>query len=487
MIQNHFLDNDLIIARASAVGRSALAIIRVSGFNSITLFQNIFTKKLDPLEPRKIYLSNIVNENMTVDQVTFVFYSAPASYTGENLLEIFCHGNDLIVNNIINLFCSKFKARGAAPGEFSFRAIRNKKLSLSQVEGLDLVLNSQSSLLISKGFQALNGHLNDLYVLLRERFIELKASLEILIDFSEDVGDENALRIFNDKFRQFSLVLDQLLLKADSSLQNLTQPTIVLAGPVNSGKSTLFNKFLKFNRSIVSNIPGTTRDYVSESVFIEDTYFKIIDTAGIRTTSDLIEEEGIKSSISLLKDSFYKILLINPTQSELVVDISPDHYDLLILTHLDSNLFDKCVSNLKLSGFSFDNVFSVSLLNDVFKSYGPIGPNILSNYGGSIGPSLMSGSIGPENFSYSHLLTIIHKKYKTLVESDPILFLRHKEILKKIKIENTLLSEEIAVHLDLGVVSESIKSIDGMISELIGIITPDEVLSSIFSNFCIGK
>ena len=474
--------NDLIIACSTGESsNSAISVLRIDGSFKPSDLDSFFERPIGQLEHAKLTYNYIIHEQKRIDQVLVVHFAAPKSFTGNDIIEIHVHGNRFNVRKIIQLFCQKFDARLATPGEFTLRALKNKKLNLAQVEGLDILLNANSSFAYSSGLSLLHGELFELYTKLYESMTSLLASVELFIDFSEDVGHDASLLNFKKNLATFDFLIDQLDARLSNSSSSLLDPTIVLFGKTNSGKSTLFNSLLNRERSIVSSIEGTTRDYVVEPLMIDGETFRLIDTAGIRETSDPIEGRGIEFSNELLQKSFYKIKVIsakNFDRSEAL-----EGFDLVCLTHLDCMqdfALPKNISN-KISVLSLDLSGSIGPLGDKFQG-GPIEP-----------PEYKSGPIGP--FSGYSPLSIkqvkegIYQKFTDAMQNNPILNDRQVLKIKEIKINYIDFKNNSLDHLesDVSIVSSELKRIKYLVEELLGIITPDAVLDVVFKNFCIGK
>jgi tRNA modification GTPase len=330
-------------------------------------------------------------------------------------------------------------------------------LSLSQVEGLDLLLNATSGFALDQGLSLLNGGLFELYKDLYHLFLLHKASLELMIDFSDDVGEEVARTSFDTTLSNFSKKFKTLLKRVRPISYDLLEPEIVLIGLPNSGKSSLFNYLLSEDRAIVSPLAGTTRDYISESLVIEGVKFKLIDTAGIRKSKDLIEEEGICRTKERIAKSFFKILLINPFElgPELndLIHLNPD---LILFTHQDLPGFDSSKANL------------VAL----YPELGTIGAVSLTEFSTSF---------------ESHIESQVISKFRELVSDKPLLLSRHKQLILKADGQLSSYLCHASQETDVAILSHELNSLGHCFSELLGIVSPEDVLNSIFSNFCIGK
>jgi tRNA modification GTPase len=313
---NFYTDDTPIIACSTGnMSNTAIAVIRLSGFKSLLTLQPFFSFSLSKTKARTSHLTNIKFENEIFDNGLMVFFPEGESYTGENVLELSVHGNLLNVQRILALFINRASFRDAHPGEFTYRALKNKKLSLSQVEGLDMLLNANSNLMLSQGLDILQGDLHAQYMHLYDSFLKLKASVELSIDFSEDIGEDESNRLIMDCFKNFHSLILALHGRVQGNISSLLSPEIVLVGQTNAGKSSLFNLLVKHGRSIVSSTAGTTRDYVSELISIEGTNYNLVDTAGIRDSKDEIENIGIERAFEILKRAFFKILIINPFET----------------------------------------------------------------------------------------------------------------------------------------------------------------------------
>ncbi|MFG1493909.1 GTPase [Halobacteriovorax sp. ZH4_bin.1] len=486
---------------------TAIGVIRLSGFSHIGSIGPFFKKDLSNLEVRKATFTKLYDqEGNFLDEVVITYFKGPNSYNGENILEIAAHGNTLNLKRIMNAFINSGDFRLAKNGEFTYRALKNKKLSLAQVEGLDALLNASSSLMLDEGLKLLNGSLYQKYTDLYDKFLKLKAAVEINIDFAEDVGEEQSQKLLDDAVADISGHITSLHRSASVNAKSLMSPDIVLCGEPNAGKSSLFNLFLNESRSIVSDIAGTTRDYISEYISLGNETFKLVDTAGLRNTTDVIEEEGIKRSRNLIENAFYKILLVNINEVEKYQyhDIKETLFDALIFTHFDEFKGSFNLDNLKenlpkaIKYYSADTSKGEGSLVQIS---GPIGPDSKS---GSIEPEqINNGPIEPKEINGptgaakngpiepAHITDLITQdilsKYLKLRNSDPISIERHRVVINDIYGKFTEFSNNIKHLDDIAIISSEVSILEKKTAELIGIISPDDTLTHIFTNFCIGK
>lgn len=573
---NFYTDDKTIIACSTGTqSNTAIAVLRLSGFKNLIDLQKFFSFDLSKTINRKSHLTNIIFENKIFDNGLLVFFPEGSSYTGENVLELSIHGNQLNIQRILELFVNHGDCRSAAPGEFTYRALKNKKLSLSQVEGLDMLLNANSSLMLSQGLDILQGDLHAQYLALYDAYLKLKAAVEISIDFSEDVGVEETQKLFEDSFKKFFILISSLKTRTEGNISSLLSPEIVLVGQTNAGKSSLFNILLKHDRSIVSNIAGTTRDYVSEVIHIDGTNFKLVDTAGIRESTDVIENIGIDRAMNILSRSFYKILIVNPyeTNAQYLSKFTDVDFDFLVVSHSDKADFESQFSTVNFSKIKTKNIakanfnsleggsieplvisgpmgplLGIGSIGPDSISGGPIEPSGSKLGGGPLGPGPIepveksvspmrnekessvysinsaqvsksgsiepasknpgpiepkyeksdsisqSGPIGPKNGSISNLGPIgpflkshIIKKFDISTANNPILLERHRDVINKIYSKSIEFNNNISGLTDVAILSSEVNILGHSLTELIGIVSPDDVLNSIFANFCIGK
>ena len=478
-----FLKDDLpIIALSSGTTNSALALLRISGFSHLSNFQLFFSRDLSAIKPRYSTLCRLLDGEKVLDEVMLTYFAAPHSYTGENILELAVHGNQLNVQRILDFFVRRAGCRLATPGEFTYRALKNQKLSLSQVEGLDQMLNATSTIMLDQGLAAMHGELHREFLQLQSYFLQLKAAVELSIDFLEDIGEEQANLLFHQRLDSFFNLAHSLYLRSQGDLNQLTSPSIVLLGKTNAGKSSFFNFLLKTGRAIVSPVHGTTRDYISEYLFFRGHNFRLVDTAGLRLSADSIEGQGIERSYQQISHAFFRILIINPFDYNPADSFPSDSTpDVIIFTHADVDGFASHASSIVNFFPSFIPIFSVSLVSF---DYGPIEPQDV----GPIEPTHF-GPIEPLTRSQCSavLQSLVLRKYHQLCGESPVLVQRQRQLLSRIFSQVSEFKRISTSESDMGILSHELLRLDSSLGELMGIITPDQVLASIFSNFCIGK
>ena len=308
------IQNDSIIALATPSGIGAISVIRISGEDAINIvskkFNSISGKKLKNQKTHTIHLGHIIENNRIIDEVLVSVFKNPSSYTGENVVEISCHGSSYIQQEIIQLFL-KNGCRMADNGEFTMRAFLNGKMDLSQAEAVADVIASNSSASHQLAIQQMRGGITNELKDLRAKLLDFAALIELELDFSgEDVEFADRTK-FKELVATISSVLKKLI---DSfSFGNAMKNGIPVAiiGEPNVGKSTLLNSLFNEEKAIVSEIAGTTRDAIEDELIIEGVAFRFIDTAGIRQTNDVVESIGIKKTFEKAENAQLLIFLID--------------------------------------------------------------------------------------------------------------------------------------------------------------------------------
>ncbi|AZJ31510.1 tRNA modification GTPase trmE [Tenacibaculum mesophilum] len=309
------IQNDTIIALATPAGVGAIAIIRLSGENSIKIVDSFFSsvkknKSLLNQKSHTLHLGHIVNNGVVIDQVLVSIFKNPHSYTGEDVVEISCHGSSFIQQEIIQLFLQN-GCRMADNGEFTMRAFLNGKMDLSQAEAVADVIASNSAASHQMAIQQMRGGITNELKELRGQLLDFAALIELELDFSgEDVEFADRTK-FKELVAKISEVLKRLIdsFAFGNAMKNGIPVAII--GEPNVGKSTLLNALLNEEKAIVSDIAGTTRDAIEDELIIDGVVFRFIDTAGIRETEDVVENIGIKKAYEKAENAQLIIFLID--------------------------------------------------------------------------------------------------------------------------------------------------------------------------------
>lgn len=297
-----------ICALATARMNCAIHLIRMSGPNAYHII-NLITDKTIDKKSYKIIHANIVDNNQVIDNVLINCFVAPNSYTGEDIVEINCHGGVLIADKILSLLI-KYGAQLATKGEFTKRAMMNKKIDLSQTEAINNLIHAQNELAIKGSINALSGKTSEVLKNIRKALFNLIGQIEVNIDYPEyddveQVTSNYAYEITNKLIKQ----LKELLNNSKRFIPLNEGIKILILGAPNAGKSTLLNTLTQSKKALVSHIPGTTRDIIEANINIDDITLKLFDTAGIRTTNDEVEQLGINKAKEYLKQVDLVLLL----------------------------------------------------------------------------------------------------------------------------------------------------------------------------------
>jgi len=456
------VNQETIIALATPNGLGAISVIRISGNNSIEITEKLFksnkNKLLSNQKSHTVHLGHIMKGNHELDEVLITLFKGPYSYTGENTIEISCHGSTYIQKEIINLFIDN-GIRIANPGEFTLRAFLNGKMDLNQAEAVaDLIASENEGSHKLAMQQMKSGFSNDLKKL-RAELLHFSSMIELELDFSqEDVefAERNDFKNLTNKIKsELKILIDSF--QSGNVLKNGI--SVAIAGKPNAGKSSLLNTLLNEDKAIVSDIPGTTRDSIEDSLIINGINFRFIDTAGLRETNDVIESKGIEKTKEKIKKA--KILLylfdindtnINEIKNSLDSFRRDDLSIIIVRNKIDLKINNKNLLNdlkklelIEISATEKKSVLKLKerLIDEV---------NLLN--------------------PYTDVIISNSRHYEAL-----------KKALKAIEEVNKGLKENISGDL----LSVDIRRSIEFLAEITGEITNDDVLGNIFANFCIGK
>ncbi len=290
---------ETIAAIATPPGQGAIALIRLSGSNAFSIARSVFlsktTKKtsdIEPFRPRVAHFGVISDHGIVLDEVLLTAFRAPASFTGEDVVEIACHGGSLVTRRILELLL-RSGASAAAPGEFTRRAFLNGKLDLTQAEAVMDIIGAQSDLALKAAARQLEGRLGNWIRSFHSELLDLSAHVEAFIDFPEEDISPDTGAVMLGRMREKIADLERLLATAQQGRVLRAGVRTVLSGPPNVGKSSLLNLLLGFDRAIVSALPGTTRDTLEEAIMVQGWPLRLVDTAGLRDSADALEQAGI--------------------------------------------------------------------------------------------------------------------------------------------------------------------------------------------------
>ena len=465
------MNQDTICAIATAQG-GAIGSIRVSGPEAITITGRIFTpaksgKLLSEQKPYTLTFGRIYNGEEMIDEVLVSLFRAPHSYTGEDSTEITCHGSSYILQQVMQLLI-KNGCRMAQPGEYTQRAFLNGKMDLSQAEAVADLLASSSAATHRLALSQMRGGFSKELTTLREKLLNFTSMIELELDFSEEdveFADRSALRRLADEIEE---VIARL---ANSfSVGNVIKNGVPVAiiGETNAGKSTLLNVLLNEDKAIVSDIHGTTRDVIEDTVNIGGITFRFIDTAGIRETSDTIESLGIERTFQKLD------------QAEIVLWMIDSADAISQLTLLSDKILPRCEHKQLILVFN-----KVELINETQKN------ELASQFSEHIGSEIESIFISAKQRLHTDELQqrlVAAAHLPTVTQNDVIVTnVRHYEALTRALDAIHRVQEGLDANISGDFLSQDIRECIFHLSDIAGEVTNDMVLQNIFAHFCIGK
>ncbi len=452
------LDRDTIIAPATAVSESGIAVLRISGSGALSFLKTFFRPKtqIENFLSHFLYLGRIVDEHdHVIDEIMAVYMEPPHTYTSESVVEIHCHGSRQIVRRILQL-ANTNNIRLANPGEFTYRAYLNGRIDLVQAEAVSRLIQSSSEFSRHAALQQLDGLLSRQLYSYTATIKNLLVQLEAWIDFpEEDLPAENIDQIFSSA-KKLYIQMSTLMNTYRAGQFVHDGATVVLAGLPNAGKSSLMNALLQQDRSIVSPVPGTTRDLIEDSTQIAGINVRLVDTAGMRNSDDFVEQEGVRRALNVAKNANLILLILDGSAP--------------VCDKFRSLLADFAGSPVVLVVNKSD---LLSVQQDLGFFSGPI-VTISAKFGDGI------------NELIDTVASFLFHDYLPSSESPYITERRHYEALAaSVSSINNFLSNLGSVDLDL--LSIDLRTALDSLGKVTGSVTADDVLGEIFSSFCIGK
>ena len=462
------IPQETIVALATPSGAGAIAIIRLSGKDAIKIaaevFQSVSGKDITKQKTHTIHLGHIVDNGKVYDQVLLSIFKGPNSYTGENVIEISCHGSTFIQQQIIQLLLRK-GAKMAQAGEFTLRAFLNGKLDLSQAEAVADLIASDNEASHQIAMQQMRGGFSNEIAKLREELLNFASLIELELDFAEEDVEFADRTQFHELLERIEFVLKRLI---DSfAVGNVIKNGIPVAivGEPNVGKSTLLNALLNEERAIVSDIAGTTPDTIEDELVINGIGFRFIDTAGIRETKDVVESIGIQKTFEKIEQAQVVLFLVDSTE-----------------------LTMESLEGLKVEVEKIRNKYPQKALLTIFNKKDKLDESLLRNLESQIENSIFISAkqkVGIEELK-NELMSFVNtgalRNNETIVTNT-----RHYDSLLKALEE----VQKVKWGLDSGLSSDlmaiDIRSALHYFGEITGEVTNDELLGNIFANFCIGK
>ncbi len=469
------LYNDSIVALATPSGAGAIAIIRISGEDAITIgnsvFQSIKGKDLTKQKSHTLHLGHVIDNQKTLDEVLVSIFKGPHSYTGENTIEISCHGSTYIQQQIIQLLLRK-GCRMANPGEFTLRAFLNGKLDLSQAEAVADLISSDNEASHQIAMQQMRGGFSNEIAKLREELLNFASLIELELDFAEEDVEFADRTQFHELLNRIEFVLKRLI---DSfAVGNVIKNGIPVAivGEPNVGKSTLLNALLNEERAIVSHIAGTTRDTIEDELVIGGIGFRFIDTAGIRETEDVVESIGIRKTFEKIEQAQVVLYLVDG--SRLSVDGKLE--TLLLEVGKTRNQFPQKPILVIINKKDLISPENISIIDKKLTTNNQQLTTIYISAKENIGVDELKNQL------LSFVNTGALRNNETIVTNT-----RHYDSLLKALDEIQKVKYGLETNLSSDLMAIDIKEALYHFGMITGQVTNDELLGNIFANFCIGK
>jgi len=456
------LGEDTIVALATPAGSGAIAIIRLSGSDAITMaskmFDSVSGKILKQQQTHTVHLGNIIDGKRVIDEVLVTIFKNPNSYTGEDVVEISCHGSAYIQQEIIQLALRK-GCRMASPGEFTLQAFLNGKMDLSQAEAVADLIASDSKASHQLAMQQMRGGFSSEIKILREELLNFASLIELELDFAEEDVEFANREDFQKLISKITQILKRLIDSFATGNVLKNGIPVVIVGRTNSGKSTLLNALLNEERAIVSDIPGTTRDTIEDDITIGGLRFRFIDTAGLRETTNEIEKIGVKRALEKLEQSSIYIYLFDINEMS-AKEVKEDLQNLsttskqIIVANKTDLVSDETVvkfnkSDIELLFISAKKQENLELLTDT-----------------------LLAKAGINSLDSNQLIVTNSRHYDALLKALDEIYNVQKGI------DNNLSGDLLAIDLRQALYH---------LGEITGQVSNDELLGNIFANFCIGK
>ena len=463
---------DTIAAIATPIGEGGISVIRLSGSRAIAIAESVFKGKtcLGSARSHTAHFGRIADrKGNVIDEVVATVFLEPNSYSGENTVEISCHGGILVTKRVLELLLDS-GARHAQPGEFTKRAFLNGRLDLSQAEAVADLIHARSDSAHRTSVRQLEGAISERIKQLRSKLIDSIGLLELELDFTEEGLEFLDKTKFRQAIGETTVEIDHLLESFKAGRIYREGVKVVIAGPPNAGKSSLLNAFLESNRAIVTNIPGTTRDTIEESVNIGGVAFRLVDTAGLRETHDGIEREGVRRTEEEARNG--EVVLV-------VVDASEQ------AGTANRGKLQEFVAAIESAGTK-----QIFVLNKCDLPTRPV-MQVLASLGARAGSIFVNISAktrrGMDALQKALVEAAFSGRTAEIDASETVTNARHFEALRHAKRSLVLALESLDQEQSSEFVAVDLrKSLDSL-GEITGEVTTDEILNNIFSKFCIGK
>ena len=449
-----------IVALSTPPGRSGIGVIRISGERALDLTRSLVRDPDFSPEPNRVSLKAIFDTDTleVIDRAVVTFFKSPHSYTGDDVVELSCHGSPPLLLRVLDTLLL-FGARTADPGEFTMRAVANGRLNLTQAEAVRDLIDAQTHAAVRQAARQLGGELSKRLLPIKDAFLEIIVPLESSLEFVEDDLPEDIARDIEQKLSALSVNIDKLAASFRRGRLLKDGLRVALVGRPNVGKSSLFNSLLSSDRAIVTEIPGTTRDTISEVINVEGIPVLITDTAGVRSSSDRIEQLGIERTRRAIADADLIVVVLDGSQ---------------FLTDEDLEIVREAAANR----------YVVALNKSDLESF-------RSNNAQQLGDNLVSVSVSAKTGSgLDTLCGEIIKPFASGYQDESsfvIINARHYDLLRRtseaLQAAQSSVREKASEELILANLYDGLR----FLGEITGETTSEDVLTQIFSTFCIGK
>lgn len=456
--------SETIAAISTAIGEAGIGIVRISGNDALDIGYRIFkgpkVDKKEEIENRKLIYGNIVDGEKIIDEVLIAFMKGPYTYTREDMVEIYCHGGIISVKNVLELIL-RSGARLAEAGEFTKRAFLNGRLDLAQAEAVIDIIRAKTDKSMELSLNQLEGSLSNNIKEIRNILLNMMANIEVTIDFPDEDAEASTLEDLKKDALEVEGKISSLLNTSDRGKILRDGLNTVILGKPNVGKSSLLNALLRENRAIVTDVPGTTRDIIEEYINIDGIPLKIIDTAGIRDTSDTVEKIGVDRARSAVDGADLIIAIFDMSRDltdddKEILELIKDKESIILLNKADLNQrFDK----------------------EYFKDYADDKEILTTSIANDLGIDKLENTI--KDMFYSG---------EVEVSSDIVINnVRHKNQLEKARTNIESFIKDIDANIPVDCLDVDLRSCWDNLGEISGETVKEDVLDRIFSEFCIGK
>ena len=493
-------NEDTICAPATVPGTGAISVIRVSGPEALNVADKVVTCIKGSISEAPGYTMKFgtvrTASGEVLDEVLVSVFRAPHSYTGENSVEISCHASSYIVSSLMDLLYEA-GARAAEPGEFTQRAFLNGKMDLAQAEAVADVIASQNATAHRIAFKQMKGGFSSELKGMRSELLELVSLMELELDFSEEEVEFAARSRLDSLLEQIIAHISRLIesFKLGNAIKNGIP--VAIAGATNTGKSTLLNALLGENRAIVSDVHGTTRDTIEETLNIGGVLFRFIDTAGIRETDEIVEKIGIERTFMKISEASIVLAMLDLTrnleENEALIQEVFEKVDLqsqkllILLNKADIETGNK---NVNFKNFIVSYLDNKNVKNNILTSESLIGEKVINNSVNAFSGVNILKISAKTGLGIENLKQILAQSQKDLLGSSEETLVtnqRHAQALSDACTSLFRVREGLATGLPTDLAAQDIRDAIYHLGSIVGEISTDEVLGNIFRNFCIGK